>query len=197
MWRKQPRAARIGTFLPCIIIALIFAYTILFQVIDEMYGIRIVYRGEMILVPLALGMFIGAVMRHRAWRRLRDADFLLCPVCEYRLHGLGSSGHCPECGEAFEVKSARNHWRDMLGATIKREGLVRLSDREMNSFIRISIPLLVIGSVLLGTQFARAMGGPVPGWFPVAPFLLGFALLFLQVLIGMGMSLRARYRDYD
>jgi hypothetical protein len=161
---------------------------------DLVYDVRIIYGPELIIVPMFLGMLISAVMRHRAWRHLRDVDFLVCPVCEYRLHGLASSGRCPECGGAYDAQTVREHWNHMHERAITREGCLRLSDSEMKAYIWISIPLYALGIVLFG---ARHFPGRLTGGLPCLLFFLPFVLMLLPVLIGAGMSQRAKLRDRE
>ena len=48
----------------------------------------------------------------RALRRAAAHDYLLCPDCTYELGNLRETGHCPECGRAYEHAAVRAQWID-------------------------------------------------------------------------------------
>ena len=194
-WRKQPRATAIATSIPFILLAFLLAHFIAYILIFLVSDVLII-QGTLLFWPLMiLGFFIGAVVRHRAWRRLREADYLVCPVCEYSLHGLGSSGCCPECGEACDVSSVREHWIEMLNTALRREGCIRLSDREMKTYIWVSTPLLALAIALFGSLYV--VTDHVTEGFLVAVFTVGPSLLILQVIIGWIMAQRAKPLDHE
>ena len=47
---------------------------------------------------------------HRALARLRDAQFLICPQCQYNLRASINTGQCPECGTKFDLARLRRDW---------------------------------------------------------------------------------------
>ena len=46
----------------------------------------------------------------RQVQELEHEDFFVCTTCGYKLHGLSSSGRCPECGEPYAHAELRRRW---------------------------------------------------------------------------------------
>ena len=47
--------------------------------------------------------------------QLNDMQWQVCLECGQPVAGLGDSGHCPECGEAFQIDENRGGWKERLG----------------------------------------------------------------------------------
>ena len=76
--------------------------------------------GVLGLAVLQIAVTLNVVRRRRdAFRRAKDADNLLCPVCTYDLRGIGLSVQlgmnepeveCPECGAMVRVNDLAIAW---------------------------------------------------------------------------------------
>lgn len=62
-------------------------------------------------------LFAAATTYVRARRTLiaalHTSAGMLCPRCEYNLHGLPSVGDCPECGTHYTHEALQRAWRGM------------------------------------------------------------------------------------
>ena len=67
------------------------------------------------LVPIWIVQIVAHSVnrRDRRWlhKRVKENDYMVCDNCAYLLVGIGESGVCPECGQAFEVESLQKTWR--------------------------------------------------------------------------------------
>jgi hypothetical protein len=70
------------------------------------------------IIPLLVGGLLIAVpavvLERRLLSRVRKAELLVCPRCEYSLANSGERGICPECGRPFEIESVRRAWVSCL-----------------------------------------------------------------------------------
>ena len=66
-----------------------------------------------IVGSVLLGLFASTVWlwERRLMRRLRAADYKLCPQCGFVLMGHKGSFNCPECGEACDLDKIQAAWR--------------------------------------------------------------------------------------
>lgn len=76
-------------------------------VMPEHLWIPVLMWSVVLLTPRVLGWWY----LRRYQRLFRAAGGRLCVSCGQDLRGLGESGICPECGQAFDVQLDRRRWK--------------------------------------------------------------------------------------
>lgn len=68
--------------------------------------------GILVYALYLLYMWGGTkIVKRRFEKRLRRADYLLCPECGYNLCGTASPSRCPECGRAYDRDEVVTLWK--------------------------------------------------------------------------------------
>lgn len=72
-----------------------------------------------IVGSVLLGVWVSAVWlwERRLMRRLRAADYKLCPRCGFVLMGHEGSFNCPECGATCDLAGIQAAWRSFRPMT--------------------------------------------------------------------------------
>lgn len=93
------------------------------SIITRSFGLSWLLITGLVLVCGNYVLFVYVTWRrHRFLHRLDSSDCRLCMQCGYDLRGSGESGHCAECGTAFEAGKVQASWREYkwkLGSTSK------------------------------------------------------------------------------
>ena len=59
----------------------------------------------------AISFLLVALWDRRLTRRLKAAEYKLCPECGSHLTGLSGETACPECGVPCDIEQVVNAWR--------------------------------------------------------------------------------------
>ena len=85
-----------------------------------------------IMVFVVLWLFAIVLWEKRLVRRLRAADYKLCPHCGYSLKGheskFESQFKCPECATACDIDKIQDAWRSFR-PVVTGGGFIRNLDR--------------------------------------------------------------------
>ncbi len=115
-WRDPSRIVRrfyMRMFLPMLLVSVVLITTGLLkvpqisQIGDATFAAVMIGMG----VFFSLWLFAIVLWEKRLVKKLRAADYKLCPHCRYDLTGHESLFKCPECGKACDIGKIQAAWR--------------------------------------------------------------------------------------